>query len=223
MNPGPAAAKTRRLGVFGGAFDPPHLAHVALAEAAVAQLRLDELRIIPTGQAWHKTRALSAAEHRLAMAQLAFGPLPGVVVDPRELRREGASYTIDTLQELAAEQPDSALFVVMGADQYAAFTRWHRWQDILRAATVCVADRPMPPSLASSEPSPSRPPASRVDPAPDDLLPGVQRLQLPLMALSATEIRQQLAANPGASAPWQQGVPEPVARYISLHRLYNDR
>lgn len=222
MTPAPSAlsaSRLRRVGLLGGAFDPPHLAHVAVAQAAIEQLQLDELRVIPTGQAWHKSRTLGPAEHRLAMAQLAFGRLPGVVVDAREIQRQGASYTIDTLHELAAEQPGSQWFVVMGGDQYQAFASWHRWQDILGAATVCVADRPQPPTLASSEPS--EPSASADLAAP--LLPGVQRLELPLMALSATEIRHQLTTNPGASAPWRQLVPESVARYISLHRLYNDR
>ena len=67
--------RPRRVGVFGGAFDPPHLAHVALARAAIEQLDLDELRVFPTGQAWHKARVLTAADHRRAMAELAFANL----------------------------------------------------------------------------------------------------------------------------------------------------
>ena len=91
-----------RLGVFGGAFDPPHLAHVALVEAAVAALQLDQVRVLPTGLAWHKTRTLSEAHHRLAMTRLAYQHLPQVVVDDREIRRSGASYTVDTLRGLRA-------------------------------------------------------------------------------------------------------------------------
>ena len=80
-----------RLGVFGGAFDPPHRAHLALVHAALAQFGLDELRVLPTGQAWHKARPLSAAAHRVAMARLTFEHMPQVVVDDRETRREGAT------------------------------------------------------------------------------------------------------------------------------------
>ncbi len=210
--------------MLGGAFDPPHLAHVALARAAVEQLELDELRVVPTGQAWHKARPLSAVEHRLAMAQLAFGDLPGAVVDSRELRRQGASYTIDTLHELAAEHPGSSLFVLMGADQYGAFKSWHRWQDILQAATVCVADRPVQPDsqpAGASLTSPEHAHSALTGQISADLMPGVQRLQLPLMALSATDIRRQLAASPDAPASWRHRVPEPVARYISEHQLYS--
>ena len=86
-----------RIGIFGSAFDPPHNAHVALALAALAQLALDHLLVFPTGQAWHKTRPLSGAAHRLAMARLAFDGMERVSVDDRELRRTGPTYTFDTL------------------------------------------------------------------------------------------------------------------------------
>ena len=79
----------KKLGVFGGAFDPPHDAHVALAEAAVQQLQLDELRIFPTGSAWHKQRDLAPAEHRVAMARIAFADVPHAVIDEREILRTG--------------------------------------------------------------------------------------------------------------------------------------
>ncbi len=81
------------------------MAHVALAQAAVEQLQLDQLRIFPTGQAWHKAPSLTAPEHRLALAEIAFGGLPRTVIDDRELRRPGPTYTIDTLRELKAEYP----------------------------------------------------------------------------------------------------------------------
>ena len=104
----------QRLGMFGGAFDPPHNAHVTLAGVAVDQLALDELRIFPTGQAWHKARPLSPSVHRLAMARLAFQGLPRVVVDPRELEREGPTYTVDTLFEIFSH--GFLLGVEMGRD-----------------------------------------------------------------------------------------------------------
>ena len=101
-----SSGKAPRIGVFGGAFDPPHNAHVALAEAALAQLDLAELHVIPTGQAWHKSRALTPKEDRLAMTRLAFTGLKGtVVIDSREVLRDGPTYTLDTLHELQQEQP----------------------------------------------------------------------------------------------------------------------
>ncbi len=205
----------KRIGVFGGAFDPPHNAHLALAQTAIDQLQLDELKIIPTGFAWHKDRPLSAAEHRLKMTQLAFSGLGRVNVDAREIKREGHSYTIDTLEALQAEEPDAAFFLLVGGDQLAAFTQWHRWQDILSRATVCVAERPLQAS------------------APADVLsqtPALRQsihLQLPPMTVSATAIRQLIATHtgtPNTSQTYLTGlVPDAVARYISLHGLYQAR
>ena len=130
-----------RIGLFGGAFDPPHGAHVALARAAVEQLGLDRLHVAPTGMAWHKAQTLSAAAHRLAMCRLAFGGLPKVFVDDRELRRGGPTYTIDTLTELRAQYPGAELFLQIGADQAAAFHTWRRAGEIVDMAVISIAVR----------------------------------------------------------------------------------
>jgi nicotinate-nucleotide adenylyltransferase len=181
------------------------------------QLELDELRIIPTGQAWHKARALSPAEHRLQMVRLAFGDLPGVVIDERELQRQGNSYTIDTIEALQAELPGCHLYLLMGADQSAAFGSWHRWPDILERSTVCVADRPVEPTTPLDFAAPHDTGA----PSVLDRAPGVVKLNLALMPLSATDIRQRLAGAACSAQELQSLVPEAVARYISLHRLYS--
>ena len=131
----------KRIGVFGGAFDPPHLAHRSLAEVAQAELGLDELRVLPTGQAWHKTRQLTDSAHRLAMVQIVFSGLPRLVIDDREIRRTGPSYTLDTLRELQAENPEADLFLLMGKDQADVLPSWRCWQDLVRLAIICVADR----------------------------------------------------------------------------------
>src|SRR5450756_325909 len=91
------ATTMKRIGVFGGSFDPPHLAHLALVQAALAELPLDELRVVPTGQAWHKSRPLTPAYHRLAMAQLAFADLPLVVIDPTETPVSYTHLTLPTI------------------------------------------------------------------------------------------------------------------------------
>lgn len=195
---------TRRVGVFGGAFDPPHAAHGALARAAVANLQLDELRIVPTGNAWHKVRPLSAAHHRLAMAQLAFSGVPKVVVDPRETLRQGPSYTVDTLRELQAEQPQAALFLIIGEDQARALPSWREWQTVMQIATICVAQR-AEQTGGNAQLSLPEPFASRFT-----------RLALPDMPHSATEIRARVAAHEDIAAL----VIAPVARYIDDHHLY---
>ena len=198
------SAGQKRLGVFGGAFDPPHLAHRALAQVALAQLQLDELRVLPTGQAWHKSRPLTAAPDRLAMARLAFEGLSGLVLDDREIRRAGPSYTLDTLRELQAEQPGAELFLVMGKDQADALPTWHDWQEIVRLAIICVADRDV---LTGQE--------TRFVPPPE-MAPRFRKLHMPAMDISATGIRARIASRQDV-APLVSGA---IARYIEHHHLY---
>ena len=205
----PTHRKTgRKIGVFGGAFDPPHNAHLALAQTALTELALDALHVIPTGQAWHKARTLSLAEHRLAMTQLAFKNMPRVVVDDREIQRAGPTFTIDTLQALQAENPDAQLFLIMGADQFAAFKQWHRWREIVEIAIICIAAR------------------ARFDWSEGqfDTLNELQNrtltLPMPPMAVSATQIRQLWVGGLGENQGIANLLPNPVASYIAQHQLY---
>ena len=206
-----AAIAPKRIGVFGGAFDPPHNAHLALAMAALEQFQLDMLYIIPTGQAWHKARALSAPEHRLAMTRLAFEDVARVVVDDRELQREGPTFTIDTLQALQTENPQAQLYLFIGADQFVAFRQWRKWQEILELAIICIADR-AESTLAQTQFDAYAAQNHRFF-----------TLKLPLMSVSATQVRQLIASGAAASGEVAKLVPEPVARYISLHQLYAPR
>ncbi len=199
--PGPV---TRRIGVYGGAFDPPHIGHDVLARAAIDQLQLDELRVIPTGYAWHKARALTSAVHRLAMARLAFKDNQRVVVDPREMNRSGPTYTIDTLQELAQEFASSQLYLLMGEDQARALTTWHRWRELDRFAIICVAARA--DSTGADSPFDSLKPQ----------IPSLVHLEMPHIAVSATEIRRKVALHQSVDSL----VFESVARYIEQHYLY---
>jgi nicotinate-nucleotide adenylyltransferase len=200
-----------RIGILGGAFDPPHLAHRALAQAALSQLGLTELRVLPTGQAWHKARMLSDAAHRLAMARLNFD-LPGVVVDDREIRRSGPSYTIDTVNEIQAEHPGAEVCVLMGLDQAQALPTWKEWERLVAQAIICVADRAddtKPHSVLDSANStqlcfPHLPPERW------------RHVIMPLMPVSATLIRQRLADQ----RPLDGLVSPAVASYIDQHHLY---
>jgi nicotinate-nucleotide adenylyltransferase len=190
--------------MMGGAFDPPHNAHVELARVAIAELGLDELRVVPTGQAWHKTRSLSPGHHRLAMARLAFSGVPRAVVDSCEIEREGPSYTLDTLRQLAEQLAPVQLFLVIGADQARALPSWHGWLKILEIAIICVAERA---DLAGSTPPFVPPPEHRTR---------FRTLSLPPMAVSATEIRARVSQEQDIASL----VCEPVARYIHEHHLY---
>ena len=198
----------KRMGMFGGSFDPPHTAHIALAKHAIEQFDLAELRIIPTGDAWHKARTLTASPHRLAMTRLAFADVPQATVDPREIDREGATYTVDTLEELKAELPYTDLFLFIGADQANAFKTWHRWQEILGLATMVVAERPNEGQGGM---------ASQWHNA---VSPDVQRLDMPSLNVSATEIRAHVAQGTQADPKMHAWLPAAVQHYIEKHSLY---
>jgi nicotinate-nucleotide adenylyltransferase len=198
----------KRMGMFGGSFDPPHTAHIALAKHAIAQFDLAELRIIPTGDAWHKARTLTPSPHRLAMTRLAFADMPQATVDAREIDRQGATYTVETLEELKAEQPEADLYLFIGADQANAFKTWHRWQDILSLATVVVADR-----LQSGQ-------GSMASQWHNAVSPDVQRLDMPSLNVSATEIRAHVAQGPHPAAAMSAWLPAAVQHYIEKHSLY---
>ncbi|MDZ7918758.1 nicotinate (nicotinamide) nucleotide adenylyltransferase [Rhodoferax sp.] len=200
----PAATQPRRIGVFGGAFDPPHRGHHALAATAIAQLQLDALHIIPTGHAWHKSRTLTDASHRMAMARLAFADLPQVVVDGRELDRPGPTYTVDTLLELQQEKPGAQLYLLIGEDQARALPSWSRWEQLPALAIICVAAR------ADSTGTKGQFDALKVH------LPGLTVLNMHPVAISATELRHR-AATGQSIGPL---VFETVARYIDQHHLY---
>ena len=199
----------RRIGVFGGAFDPPHLAHVALVRSATEALGLDEVRVLPTGQAWHRSGPLSDAAHRLAMTRLAFAGLPQVVVDEREIRRAGPSYTVDTLSEIAAEHPGAQLYLLIGDDQRRSLPGWHRIGDIARLAIICAAARdPQVASWHAGEPSEAAVPGLDIQPLP-----------MPLMPISATDIRERISCQ----AKVAHLVAPAVERYSHEHHLYSPR
>ena len=206
-----------RIGVFGGAFDPPHRAHRALAQAALNELQLDLLLLLPTGRAWHKARPLTDFRHRFAMCELAFGDLAGVSLDDREWRRDGPTYTVDTLTELAREYPQAALFLVIGDDQLAAFTGWKCWQDVLQLAHLAVAGRPVVSAPAEA-------PRHSTGPAGDEAVSGHHipfiRLHAPLLDISATAVRAMLGAGNPDPLALAELVPEAIASYISQHSLY---
>ena len=194
---------SRRIGVFGGSFDPPHLAHLALARVARDTLMLDELLWLPAGQPWQKgghTRA--SGVQRAAMLRLLTSGEPGFVVDPRELHRPGPSYTADTLRELTAEHPGAALFLVIGADQLARLDTWYDSGEITRLSTLAVAAREGQAVQAPATWA-GRPLAWR-------------ELPLPRIDISATEVRRRLAAG----EPVSPLVGEAVAGYIDQQHLY---
>jgi nicotinate-nucleotide adenylyltransferase len=190
-------------GLFGGSFDPPHLAHLALARCALEQLALDELVWLPARQSPHKGDRLPASgTDRVAMLQRLVDGEPRFSVDARELDRAGPSYTVATLRELRAERPDTRWWLVIGQDQYARFDTWHDWRGILALAGLAVAARDGDPVRAA-------PGLAGVEHA-------LRILQMPAHPHSATEARARAAAGLDVTAL----VGAPVARYIADHHLY---
>jgi nicotinate-nucleotide adenylyltransferase len=192
----------KRIGLFGGSFDPVHDAHVALAKTALGQLKLDEVRWIPVGEPWQKTRQLADAADREAMVRLAIAGEPRFVLDRSELRRRGPSFTLDTVREMAADEPDAQWVLILGQDQYASLHTWRDWRELLGLVTLAIANRPGAALAVNTQ-------IARVE---------HQAMLLPMMDVSSTEVRRRVAAGESIAGL----VPDAVAGYIDQHRLYRE-
>jgi len=188
----------RRIGVFGGTFDPPHVAHVVLVASAVHQLQLDELIVTVAGVPWQKvgTRSISPADDRLHMCELAFAPVDHVTVSDMELRRRGNSYTVDTLEELQDDQTE--LFLLLGADTASGLDTWHEPERLAELASIAVfprrgyADATVPTGFDST------------------------LLELPGLEVSSSDIRRRVPAG----RPIDGLVPPIVVTYIAENGLF---
>jgi len=183
-----------RVGVFGGTFDPVHVGHLSIAQAALECVPLDRVVFVPTRRSPLKDRGpLASEEDRLAMLRLATADEPRFEVSTVELDRPGISYTVDTLEALAGE---GVLYLVMGADAADKFERWRRPERIRELATLLVASRPGAPT-----------PPER---------PGVVVFDAPCLDISSRELRARSAR--GRSLRYL--VPEAAVRYLEGHGLY---
>jgi nicotinate-nucleotide adenylyltransferase len=199
-----------KLGILGGTFDPPHLAHLALAEEARTRLGLDRVLFVPAGDPWRKAgQDITPAEHRLAMVRLAVAGKPHFEVCTLEIERKGPSYTADTLAELAARYgPEAELYFLMGEDALHDMPNWKEPERIAALARLIVAPRP-------DLPEPSPPPESAIPGLAERLIP----LDMPPIDISATALRER--ARRGLSLRDQ--VPPAVAEYIEKQGLYRQR
>jgi nicotinate-nucleotide adenylyltransferase len=130
------------IGLFGGEFDPIHNGHLRTAFELWQELRLTEVRILPTGSPPHREAPYASAELRLQMVRAAVADQPAFVVDDREIRRTGVSYSVDSLTELRTEYPERSLCLLLGMDAFLGLPNWHRWREILGLAHIVVATRP---------------------------------------------------------------------------------
>jgi nicotinate-nucleotide adenylyltransferase len=186
-----------RTGIFGGTFDPIHIAHLHAGEMARHQAGLDRVLFMPAGSPWQKARReLTPAMHRLEMVRLAVADVDGLEPDDRETKREGPSYTIDTL---ATFPEDEELFLVLGADAAARFRTWHRWGEVAARAGILIMPRP------GSDLGIAR-----------EAVTGGKVVEMAALDISATDIRRRV----GAAEPYRFLVPPLVYEYIQANGLY---
>lgn len=187
---------TRRVGLLGGTFDPPHAAHVAIARAVLAAGLVDEVLVLPAGDPWQKSEVTPAA-HRLAMTRIAFAAEPGCTVSDIEVERTGSTYAFDTVSSLSAE--DLELRYIVGSDTLASLDSWHRITDVVRLCDFLVVPRP---GAAIDAPPISQLTFSVVPMEPIDL--------------SSTDVRDALVSG----GPRPRVISDGVWEYIVLHQLY---
>lgn len=131
-----------KIGIFGGSFDPIHNGHTALVHAMAEALSLDRVVLMPTGIAPHKVKKTTTSdEDRLTMCRLATAGDPLLEVSDFEIRKGGASFTVDTLEAMHEQYPDDTLYLLMGADMFLTLTTWKRFEDIVKLAVLCTVPR----------------------------------------------------------------------------------
>ncbi|MEU1162617.1 nicotinate-nucleotide adenylyltransferase [Streptomyces sp. NPDC005921] len=197
---GPAHTGKRRLGVMGGTFDPIHHGHLVAASEVAAQFHLDEVVFVPTGQPWQKThRAVSPAEDRYLMTVIATAENPQFSVSRIDIDRGGPTYTVDTLRDLRALNPDADLFFITGADALGQILTWRDSEELFSLAHFIGCTRPGHPLT-------------------DHGLPegGVSLVEVPALAISSTDCRARVAKGD----PIWYMVPDGVVRYIDKRELY---
>lgn len=132
----------RPVGIFGGTFDPIHYGHLRTAFEMLQALRFEDVRFTPCGDPPHRGTTFASGAKRLRMVEVAIFGQDGFSADDRELRRDGPSYTIDTLASLRDELPDRSLGLILGMDAFLGLPEWHRWDELLDVAHIIVAHRP---------------------------------------------------------------------------------
>jgi len=204
------------IGILGGTFDPIHFGHLRTALDVLQQLKLDHIRLIPNNTPPHRPAPLATAQQRLLMLHLAVKNSEQLVVDDRELQREGASYSIDTLQSLRHEFQQSPLYLIVGVDAFLGIQSWYKWQELLEFAHIVLMQRPdehidFSPELAEWYV------AHHAAAGDDTLLAGkIWPVDVTQLAISATDIRSKLLQ--GQSVDFL--LPDSVIQVIEQLGLY---
>lgn len=211
----------KRVGILGGTFDPLHLGHLRAAEVVRDALGLDRVVFVPAATPPHKTRSdVTDAGHRLRMVELGLEGERFFEVSRIEVDRGGPSYTIDTLDALAAEDPEVQLFFVTGTDAFSEIRTWHRWRELLGRYAFAVHERPGHPvegarKLLAFEGAPPLFPESDTKPLAGGG-PGVHLVRREMIDVSSTGIRSSVREKRSIRFL----VPDPVEAYIQEFRLY---
>jgi nicotinate-nucleotide adenylyltransferase len=188
----------KRIGILGGSFDPIHFGHLLMAQSAKEALKLDCVFFVPTFCSPFKVgHKMPSSNHRLALVRAAIKGNEFFSIYNGELRREGISYTIDTLKELKSRHPQAKFFLLMGADNLRSFHRWKDTSGILALASLVILNRP-----GFDKVYPKRWP--------------YQKINMPAVDISSSDIRERLKSK---KSIWYL-TPKNVIRYISRHRLY---
>jgi nicotinate-nucleotide adenylyltransferase len=204
-----------QLGILGGSFNPPHRGHLALARDAREELRLERVLLMPLHTPPHKPAAADPGPaHRLAMCRRAAEGEPGIETSALEIERGGPSYTVDTLGEIHADDPEAELTFVVGADTALTLPRWRRPEQVLALARLAVASRPGADGGEVLDALASIPAACGA--AGPYVEPEVVFLSMAPIDVSSSQVRAAVARGEGV----EELVGEPVARYIAEHGLY---
>jgi nicotinate-nucleotide adenylyltransferase len=195
-----------RIGVLGGTFDPIHNGHVAAAEAALDCANLDEVVFIPTGNPPHRPAAVASPSQRLEMCRLATAGEPRFVVSDLEVKREGPSFTLDTLLALRGANPHAEMYLVLGWDAASQLRSWHRPDEVIGLAPIIVVTRP-----GRDTPGEADLRTAGLDPS------RIILCARPTPSVSGSEIRRAITAGRSISGL----VPEAVERYIAAHHVYD--
>lgn len=194
-----------RIGVFGGTFDPIHVGHLVAAVNARHALGLDQVLFVVANEPWQKVgdRPVSPAADRLALVDAALGDVDGLEASRLEIDRGGPSYTVDTIEELQRLEPTAELFLIIGADVVAGLATWERLDEVRRATTIVVVNRP------GSTP---------VLPGPTGPLAGwnAVAIEIPALEISSTDLRERAATG----RPLDYLIPEGAVRMIKERELY---
>jgi nicotinate-nucleotide adenylyltransferase len=197
-----------RVGIYGGTFSPVHNGHVAAAKAFMEQMWLDILYVIPTGVTPHKDmKGDATAKDRLEMCRLAFADVDGVIVSDLEMKREGKSYTVDTLRELY--DPAGRLFFLMGTDMLLTLDQWREPEEIFRLCYPVYIRREADATLDDRI-------VEKITSYHQRFGKMVPRIVAPAIELSSSDVRNAVAQG----APIDHMVHPAVARYIDNHQLY---